>query len=140
MPSLQGAQHLSRPNAKRICSAKSWDAPLGMLPDKNGGFSRNIEPIAARIAFRLAGKVRNHFRAAALWPSQPVGEINGERFEVGHHAGESPICKSDRAGLRGGRKTAEHNVDARSLVLPMPRRRKAAGEAHPMRPMLRRHD
>src|SRR5437660_4825587 len=140
MPSPRGARHLSRPNAKRICSAKSWDAPLGMFPDKNGGSSRNIEPVAARVAFGLAGKVRDHFRAAALRPSQPVGEINRERFDVGDDARERPLRKRDRVWLRRRRKTAEHDLHARSLVLPMPRRRKTAGEAHPMWPMLRRHD
>src|SRR5512133_4208881 len=110
MPSLRGAQHLSRPNAKRMCAATSWDAPLGMLPDKNGGFSRNIEPVAARIAFRLAGKVRDHFRAAALRPSQPVGEIVRERFDVGDDARERPLRKRARAWLRRPPQIAEHDV------------------------------
>src|SRR4030095_10015656 len=107
MPSLRGAQHLSRPNAKRICSATSWDTPLGMLPNKNGGFSRNIEPVAARITFRLAGKVRDHFRAAALRPSQSVGEINRERFDVGDDARERPLHKRDRVWLRRRREHAQ---------------------------------
>src|SRR3989442_6767600 len=118
----------------------SWGAPFDLLPDKNGGFSRNIEPVAARIALRLANKMRGHFRMAALWPSQPVGKINRERFDIGDDTRECPLRKRDRPWLRRRRKAAEHDVNARRLVLAVPRRWKAAGEAHPMRPMLRWHD
>src|SRR5262249_46266685 len=129
-----------RPNAKRICLAKSWNAPLGLFPDKNGGFSRNIEPVSARIALRLASKMRGHFRVAALWPTQPVGEINREGFNVRDDARECPLRKRDRMWTRRRRETAKHDVNARHLVLAVPRCWKTAGEAHPMRPMLCRHD
>src|SRR5215475_4037575 len=118
----------------------SWDAPFDLLPDKNGGFSRNIEPVAARIALRLADKMRGHLRTAALWPFQPVGKINRERFDIGDDARECPLHKRDRLWLRRRRKAAERDVNARRLVLAVPRRRKAAGEAHPARSVLCRHD
>jgi hypothetical protein len=88
----------------------------------------------------LAGKMRGHFRAAALWPSQPVGEINRECFDVGDDARERPLRKRDRVWLRRRRKITEHDVNAWSLILAVPRRRKTAGEAHPVWPTLRRHD
>jgi hypothetical protein len=84
--------------------------------------------------------MRDHFRAAALWPSQSVGEVNRKRFDVRDDARERPFRKRDRVWPRRRRKTAQHDVNARCLVLAVPRRRKAAGEAHPMRSVLRRHD
>src|SRR6266851_1796314 len=115
-------------------------APVDTSPCENRGFSGNFEPVPAWIAFCLTGKMRGHFRTAVFRPSQPVGEIDRELLEIGDHARERPFRVRDRARLRRRRKAAEYHLDARGLVLAVPRRRKAAGEAHPARPMLRRHD
>src|SRR4051794_6614144 len=116
------------------------DAPSVMCPYENCGSSRNVEPVAARIGFRLASEMRAHVRPTAVRPAQPVGEIVRQLRYIGDDPRKRPFPDRDRMRLRRWRKRAQDHVDAWRFILAVPRRGKTSRETHAARAVLRRHD
>src|SRR4030088_1366705 len=114
--------------------------PSVMCPHENCDFSRNVEPVAAHIGPRLAGEMRAQVRAAAVRPSQPVGEIVREFRYIGDDPRERPFPDHNRMRLRRWRKRAQRHIDTWSFILAVPRRGQASGKTHAARAVLRRYD